>query len=723
MVIEQNKNLFCVKNKAEKRFIEIINENVFRFFYCKNDTSLFEINDTFSPCSSLLKKDKILINDYEISFSPSLKIIVKKNDETIFEEYEEDYFSFKEDKKQKTNINIRLEDDSYVYGLGDKAKFLNHKGYEYISYNTDDPTPHNEQYKSLYKSINYLLVNHHNDKYFAIFYPSTFKAYFNIGKDKSDLLNISSYKGEHDFFLILGKDPTSITSSYASIVGLPLMSSLKMLGNQQSRWSYMNEDEVKEIASKYKEYQIPLDFIHLDIDYMDHFKDFTFNKTTFPSLKDLSSHLAKQGVGLVTILDAGVKEEKGYEVYDYLVNNNLACTLDNEVYVNEVWPGRSIFPNFMNKNTKDYFKDCTKKWIKENGIRGMWCDMNEPASFKGPLPDNVEAKVNDKIIHHEEFHNIYGESMVKGVCEAFKEENMRPYVITRAAFATTTKYAMCWNGDNQSLWSHLQASLPQVCSMGLSSFPLDGVDIGGFSCDTTEELLIRFIEANMFSPFLRNHSAAGTIHQEPWCFSSKCLEIYRKMVNLRYKFIPYMYDLAYKAHKEGTPILRPLFFNYPFDKNVKEINDEVMLGDSILLAPILTQGARSRSIYLPQGNWINYFTKEEYQGEKEYLLHLEIDEVGLFIKKGSIIPTYQDLMHLEKEEIDTLIFDARYGNGKYVNYEDDGESLSYLKGQYNLYEVIVNDEDIIVNKIKNDYASPYKVVKVITNTITKEFNF
>ena len=184
-----------------------------------------------------------------------------------------------------------------------------------------------------------------------------------------------------------------------------------------------------------------------------------------------------------------------------------------------------------------------------------------------------------------------------------------------------------------------------------------------------------------------------------------------------------MYDLAYKAHKEGTPILRPLFFNYPFDKNVKEINDEVMLGDNVLLAPILTQGARSRSIYLPQGTWVNYFTKEEYQGEKEYLLHLEIDEVGLFIKKGSIIPTYQDLMHLEKEEIDTLIFDARYGNGKYVNYEDDGESLSYLKGQYNLYEVIVNDEDIIVNKIKNDYDSPYKVVKVITNTITKEFNF
>ncbi|MGN1295753.1 MAG: TIM-barrel domain-containing protein, partial [Bacilli bacterium] len=445
MIIEQNGNLFCIKNKIYKRYIEIINENVFRIFLKKNDTSLFEINDSAKLCSSLLKKDAILINDYEFSFSSSLKISIKKNNEIVFEEYEEDYVACKEEKKQKTNINIKLDEDAYVYGLGDKAKFLNHKGYEFISYNTDDPTAHNEQYKSLYKSINYLLVNHHNDKYFAIFYPSTFKAYFNIGKDKNDLLNISSYKGENDFFLILGADPSSITSSYASLIGNPIMATLKMLGNQQSRWSYMSEEEVKEVVSKYNEYQIPLDFIHLDIDYMDHFKDFTINTKTFPNLKSLSSYLSKQGVGLVTILDAGIKEEKGYEVYDYLVANNLACTLDNEVYVNEVWPGRSIFPNFLEKRTQNYFKDCTKKWLKENGIKGMWCDMNEPASFKGPLPDNVEAKVNDKTIYHEEFHNIYGEAMVKGVCQAFKEENKRPFVITRAAFASTTKYAMCWN--------------------------------------------------------------------------------------------------------------------------------------------------------------------------------------------------------------------------------------------------------------------------------------
>ena len=182
-----------------------------------------------------------------------------------------------------------------------------------------------------------------------------------------------------------------------------------------------------------------------------------------------------------------------------------------------------------------------------------------------------------------------------------------------------------------------------------------------------------------------------------------------------------MYDLAYKAHKEGTPILRPLFYNYPFDENVKEINDEVMLGDNILLAPILTQGSRSRCVYLPEGKWINYFTREEYEGGKEYLLHLELDEVGLFIKKGSIIPTYNDLMYLEKDQIDTLIFDARYGDGEYVNYEDDGESLSYLDGHYNLYKVSINGDDISLEVLKNDYNSSYKKIIVITSNITKEF--
>ncbi|MGM9858492.1 MAG: TIM-barrel domain-containing protein [Bacilli bacterium] len=621
---------------------------------------------------------------------------------------------------QKTNINIKLYDKSYVYGLGDKAKFLNHMGYEFISYNTDDPTPQNEQYKSLYKSINYLLINHNTTKYYGIFYPSTFKTYFNIAKDKFDLLNISSLKGENDFFLILGNDPNSITRSYSSLVGRPIMPTLKMLGNQQSRWSYYDENEVREIARKYRELKIPLDFIHLDIDYMDNFKDFTFNKERFPNISKLSEDLEKMGLGLVTILDAGIKEEQEYEVYDYLINNDLVCTLDNAPYVNEVWPGRSVFPNFMNEKTQEYFKGLTKKWLLEQKVKGIWCDMNEPASFKGPLPDNVEAKANDKIIYHDEFHNVYGESMVKGVSSAFKELNKRPYVITRAAFATTTKYSICWNGDNQSLWSHLQLSLPQICSMGISGFPFDGVDVGGFNFDATDELLTRFIEANVFAPFLRNHSACGSIHQEPWCFSQACLNTYRKMVNLRYQFIPYMYDLAYKAHIDGTPILRPLFYNFPFDENVKEINDEVMLGDNVLLAPILTQGSRSRSLYLPEGKWINYFTHEEYEGGKEYLLHLELGEIGLFIKKGSIIPTYKDLMYLEKNQIDTLIFDARYGDGEYINYEDDGESFSYLEGHYNLYKVKVDGDNISLEVLKNDYKSPYKKIVVITNTTTHE---
>ena len=249
MKIKKQDSLICITFKKNKRFLNVINEHLFRIFYAQNDTSLFDMNENVQTCDISIKKNKILINDYEFIFDNSLRLLIKKNEEIIFEEYEENYQAIKEEKIQKTNINIKLYDKSYVYGLGDKAKFLNHKGYEFISYNTDDPTPQNEQYKSLYKSINYLLVNHHNNKYFGIFYPSTFKTYFNIAKDKFDLLNISSLRGENDYFLILGDDPDSITKNYVSLIGMPVMPTLKMLGNQQSRWSYYSSEEVKEIAA------------------------------------------------------------------------------------------------------------------------------------------------------------------------------------------------------------------------------------------------------------------------------------------------------------------------------------------------------------------------------------------------------------------------------------------------------------------------------------------
>ena len=275
---------------------------------------------------------------------------------------------------------------------------------------------------------------------------------------------------------------------------------------------------------------------------MERYKVYTVKKEEFPDLKETADRFSKDGIDFITIIDPGVKVEDGYDVYEYLKEHDGYATLNGEQYVNQVWPGDSKYPNYFKTKTADYITDITKNFMEEHHVKGIWCDMNEPASFNGPLPDDVEFPSDDAMHYHEEVHNLYGEYMTRAIAKAFEDENKRPVVITRAAFATTSPFSTTWNGDNQSLWSHLEASLPQVMTMNICNFAVNGVDIGGFGNETTKELLIRWMEANMFSLFLRNHSSLHTRKQEPFAFDEETLQIYKKMLDLRYEFLPYLYD-------------------------------------------------------------------------------------------------------------------------------------------------------------------------------------
>ena len=241
------------------------------------------------------------------------------------------------------------------------------------------------------------------------------------------------------------------------------------------------------------------------------------------------------------------------------------------------------------------------------GVLGIWNDMNEPASFRGPLPEDVVFCDEDRVTNHAEIHNVYGHFMGKATFDGYKKHTgKRPFIITRAAYAGTQKYACVWTGDNQSLWSHLQMLIPQLCNLGMSGFSLCGTDIGGFGADTTPELMSRWIEAAMFSPFFRNHSAKGTRRQEPWMLGEQVVDIYRKYVSLRYQFLPYIYDLFYQGEKTGLPVMRPLVLHYEDDENTKNLNNEFLVGENILVAPVVEQGATRRMIYLPKGTWYDF---------------------------------------------------------------------------------------------------------------------
>ena len=549
MKIIKVNNSLRIENNDKNLFLEILNNDCFHFYVDHpNPIDLIELNRDLSS-DSFFEIDE---NDEYIT------VKFEKYNFVIYKDFSLEIF-----KKNRLVSKIKLDmlDDKYVtslelyndtrvFGLGDKMAFLDKRGYEYFTWNTDDPTHQDESYKALYKSINYLLVKS-NDDYFGCFFPSTYRYDYDICKYSENVINVSNKYVNHDFYLFLGDTIKKITSSYSSLVGHPYFIRYKMLGYNQSRWTYTSSKEVMEVVDNFKKNDIPLDYIHLDINYMDGFRDFTFDKNNYENVKELTTKMKEEGVDLIVINDAGIKQDDNYDIYAYLEKNKLFGKLNNETYINEVWPGDSAFPNYFDEECKKYINKKAREFILENGISGIWNDMNEPASFKGELPLDVDFSYGNRKLLNEEGHNVYGEHMVKSLLGIYEEQNIRPYIFSRAASATTAKYAFVWNGDNASIWHHLKLSIPQILSLSLSNFMINGVDVGGFNLDTNKQLYCRWIESAVFTPFLRNHSSIGTKKQEPYSFDEEAKEISKRYISLRYTFAPYLYNLVYRMNKYG----------------------------------------------------------------------------------------------------------------------------------------------------------------------------
>lgn len=686
-----------------------INKKVFRIYTKKHDDDLIELYSKSIEETSLIESSK-----HPLIQLKDNRIFIRNNEEFLFNF--ETLFS-KLDNKNYYSIKFNI-DNINVYGLGDKMAPIRKNGYWYKSWNTDTSEHHDELFPSLYKSINFIILNK-NNSYIGLFFPSTFPYNFDIGKTKIDELVVNNFNYEHDLFVILGNNLKEVISNYSLIVGRPYFVRMKMLGNNQSRWSYDNEEQVREVAKKYRENNIPLDYIHLDIDYMDGFRDFTINKTSFPNMKKLTDDLKNDHIEIVSINDAAIKKDSKYFIYTKLKKNNLFVKYNNLDYVNTVWPGDCSFPNYLDDKCKKLFERYANKFIKETGVSGIWDDMNEPASFKGELPIDCEIKYNNRIVKHEEWHNVYGEHMNRSFVKCFEKENKRAYLFSRAGFATSSKYSFFWNGDNFSLWHHLRFGITQILSMSLSNAPFNGCDIGGFGGDTNKELLIRWVEAMFLIPFFRNHTTKNTMHQEAYSFDVETMNIYRKYMQIRYDFLPYLYNLTRNMHKNGELIVSPIFYIYPKDQVAKNIEDEYMVGDKIIIAPIVDCNTASRVLYLPQGKWINYFTNNVYVGNKKYILNLNLNEVGFFIKYNTLMPMYENLQYIDKENIDTLVLKLFGIKGECKIYDDDGVSLDYKKGKYNFYYASFKDGIFNFKIKKNKYKTGYKYLKLKINN--KEF--
>lgn len=627
--------------------------------------------------------------------------------------------STNKDSKYKVYVAKAMEEDMHFYGFGEKTGHLDKKGYHYVNWNTDNPAPHGETFDRLYQSVPFFIGMNKKDA-FGIFFDNHFETHFDMGRDNSEYYYFAAVDGNLDYYFIYGPSIEKVVKSYTNLTGKMPIPQKWTLGYQQCRWSYDTEERVMEIAENFRKRDIPCDTIYLDIDYMDGYRVFTWNNERFKNPEAMMKKLKSMGFKIVTIIDPGVKVDKNYSIYKEGLENKYFATDKNDItYVNEVWPGDAVYPDFLNGNVRKWWAK-NQKIMMDAGVSGIWNDMNEPASFRGPLPDDVMFNNDGIPVQHKEAHNVYGHFMAEATYEGIKSStDKRPFIVTRAGYAGTQKYSTVWTGDNQSTWEHLRMSVPMLMNMGLSGVTFCGTDVGGFGHDCSAELLSRWVQVGTFTPLFRNHAAMGTRDQEPWAFDEQTEEINRKYIKLRYKLMPYMYDTMWKCSRSGAPFLRALVFDYQNDENTYEINDEFLCGDNILVAPVLEQGAKCRMVYLPEGdNWIDYWTKEEFNGGQYIIKNTPLDICPIYVKAGTVIPVGEDQNYVNEKESSRLMVEIYLSscqtNKEYIHYTDDGESFKYIDGEYNTYSIKVNNAEelkIDIRYLNHKFEDNYKDIE------------
>lgn len=579
----------------------------------------------------------------------------------------------------------KIQHQECFYGLGDKPNRLNMRGLRFETWGSDtygfetttDP---------LYKNIPFFLGLHHGNGY-GIFFDNSFRTRFDFGYERSDVCTFWSKGGEMNYYFIYGPELLSVVESFSLITGRPELPPMWALGYHQSKWSYYPEKQVKELAASLREQEIPCDVIHLDIEYMEEFKCFTWDRDRFPDPKRLMAELEADGFKTVSILDPGIKIDKQYEVYKQGIKNRYFCRrADGPLMKGDVWPGPCNFPDFTNPAVRSWWADLVEEFV-ESGINGIWNDMNEPAVFEiGTFPLDTRHDYDGHPCSHRKAHNIYGMQMARASYHGLKKAMFpkRPFALTRSGFAGMQRYAAVWTGDNLATWEHLWMANIQCQRLSVSGVSFCGSDIGGFIGNSNGELFTRWMQLGAFHPFFRTHSSGDYADQEPWSFGEPYTSAIRKAIELRYQLLPYIYSVFWRHTVTGTPIIRPLSFVDQQDPETYHRMDEFCLGRQLLVCPILEPKANKRLLYLPRGQWYNYWTGELIEGGEELEVKAALDQIPLFVKAGAIVPMYEVQQYVGHKQMEELNLHVYYDEGTQSSevYEDAGEFYGYEQGNY-----------------------------------------
>lgn len=621
--------------------------------------------------------------------------------------------------EEQLQFEYTLENEEKVYGLGENVRGINKRGWIYKSCCADEPN-HVEDRTSLYASHNFLVLDGGKEQFGVFFdYPGIIT--FDVGYTHLNELKITLSEPDADVYVMTGESILDIVKQFRQLIGRSYIPPKWAFGYQQSRWGYMNEADIREVVKGHREKKIPLESIYMDIDYMERFKDFTVNQERFPDFPEFVKEMKAQHIHLVPIIDAGVKVEEGYDVYEEGIEKGYFCKKENgEYFVAGVWPGKVHFPDVLNKEAREWFGN-KYQVLLDQGIEGFWNDMNEPSIFfaqdrmdetfdkiaelkdknldldtfqqftglVGSLANNTDDfkkfyhNVDGKMMRHDKVHNLFGYNMTRAAGEAFERlsPEKRILMFSRSSYIGMHRYGGIWTGDNKSWWNHLLLNLRMMPSLNMVGILYTGADIGGFGADATEDLVMRWTQLAMFSPLMRNHSAMGTREQEVYRFDH--IEEFRKIINIRYGLLAYIYSEYMKSALNSEMYFKPLSFVYTDDEFASQVEDQLLVGDSLMIAPVYNQNAKGRYVYLPEEMaMLRFRGVDDYDTEilpaGHHYVEAGLFEMLVFVRPDKILVLtdggeYAD--EVDCDHVKALAFVKT--KAEYVWYEDDGMGKDY----------------------------------------------
>ncbi|HXR65479.1 MAG TPA: TIM-barrel domain-containing protein, partial [Ktedonobacteraceae bacterium] len=596
----------------------------------------------------------------------------------------------------------------HFYGLGERTGKMDKQGQAFPIWNVDPPMGHDAQTPTMYVSIPfYTALNAETGQAHGVFLDHAGRVEVDLALEQPDQVTLTIEGDTLAAYFFVGPTPADVVRQYSELTGRMPLPPRWALGHHQSRWGYESAEQVREIARTLRERQHPCDTLWLDIDYMDGFRNFTWNPDTFAQPRQLVEELRQQGLRLVTIVDPGTKLDEDYAVYQQGHERDYFCRYPNGNYfLGEVWPGPCVFPDYSRQDVREWWGKLYADHL-DLGVAGIWNDMNEPA-LTSILSENSSEHVHGRtmdsdVLHrpdvksssgqdtatlsHKLFHNAYGLQMARSTFEGLRRlrPDERPFVLSRAGTGGIQRYAAIWTGDNTSVWEHIPLAMTMCLNLSMSGVPFVGVDIGGFWNDSNGELLTRFAQLGAFTPFSRNHNAKFNSAQEPWVFGEPYESAYRTAIELRYRSLPYLYTLFAEAARNGAPIMRPLYYHYPQDARAFQCEDEFLIGEHLLSAPICQEGASSREVYLPEGAWFDFWSDQIYNGAQTHTLAAPLERWPLLVRANSILPLGPVMQHTGERATDPLTihcYMSEQGQASFTLYEDDGTSLAHTHGVF-----------------------------------------